>query len=132
MDNIFKHQIKIAIDKLKENNFQDFVDQLYLKIFSSDFMPIKKKHDKGCDGIINNKESLAVYAPEKYNLKKFKKKIKEDHVNYVKNWKNRLPKWRVVYNGEFTADMEKFVNSLENDSIKIGIAQIIYDIDCLN
>lgn len=132
MDAIFKHQIKIAIDRLKENSFQNFVDELYLKKFGSDFTPIKQKRDKGCDGIVKNNGSLAVYAPEKYTLRSFKKKVKEDHENYIKNWKNELPKWRVVYNGEFTAEMFKFVDSLENGSKKIGIAQIIDDIDGLN
>ncbi len=132
MEAIFKYQIKIAIDRLKENNFQDFVNVFYLKKYGSDFTPIKQKRDKGCDGILWNKESLAVYAPEKYNLRSFKKKIKEDHVNYVENWKNKLSEWRVVYNGEFTAEMVKYIDSLEKNSIKIGIAQIIDDIDCLN
>jgi len=132
MDAIFKHQITIAIDRLKNNNFQNFIDELYLKKYGSNFTPIKQKKDKGCDGIINNNESLAVYAPEKYTLRVFKKKINEDHNNYDGNWKTKLPKWRVVYNGEFTAEMLQFVDSLEDGSKKIGIAQIINDIDGLN
>lgn len=132
MDAIFEHQIKVAIDRHKEKNFQDFVDNLFLKIFGSNFTPIKQKHDKGCDGIINNNECLAVYAPEQYSLRAFKKKIEDDHKNYIKNWKQMLPKWRVVYNGEFTAEMVIFVESLENGSKRIGIAQIIDDIDILD
>ena len=53
MDHIFEHQIRTAIDELKENNFQDFINELLIKKYGTNFTPIKHKRDKGGDGIIN-------------------------------------------------------------------------------
>jgi hypothetical protein len=128
----FKHQIRVAIDRRKENQFQRFVDELFIKKYSRSFIPVKQKHDKGCDGILNNNEILAAYAPANHTLKKFKKKIGEDHDSYVKNWKITHPKWCVVYNGEFTAEMIKFIDSLESDAGKIDIGQIVSMVERMN
>lgn len=131
MNEILRHQVKIAIDRLKETNFQRFVDQFFIKKCGTGYTPIKPKRDKGCDGILDNCEILAVYAPEKYSLKVFKTKTKSDHDEFVKNWKSKYPKWCVVFNGEFTAEMFTFLDDLENGCRKIGINQLLDDIGCL-
>lgn len=132
MDLQLKHQIKVAIERRKENQFQRFVDELFIKKYSRRYIPVKQKHDKGCDGILNNNEILAAYAPDNHTLRKFKKKIGKDHESYVKNWKNTHPKWCVVYNGEFTAEMITFIDSLESEAGKIDIGQILSMVESLN
>jgi hypothetical protein len=132
MDSIFKHQIKLAINRLKENNFQEFVNALYIKKYGTDFTPIKQKKDKGCDGILKNGKIIAAYAPENYRLNKFKSKTKEDYDKYVQNWRDRHPKWCLVYNGPFTAEMVGFIDSLDHGVEKVDINQIIKLIESLN
>ncbi len=132
MDLQFKHQIKVAIDRRKEKQFQSLVDELFIKKYSRSYTPVKQKRDKGCDGILNNNEILAAYAPDNHTLRKFKKKIGDDHLSYVKNWKRTHPKWLVVYNGEFTAEMITFIDSLESKAGKIDIGQILSMVESLN
>lgn len=123
MDSTFAHQIRTAIDKLKENNFQDFITEFLIKKYGHDFTPIKQKRDKGCDGIIWNRLVIAVYAPEKNNLTEFKRKIGEDYQKYKTNW-SAYPEWCVIYNGEFTASRVQFINGLEPDIQKWDINHI--------
>ena len=84
MDHIFKHQIKMAIDGLNGNNFQDFMNYFFIKKYGINFTPIKNKKDKGGDGILNDKTIIAAYAPERYPAR-FKIKIKEDYEKYKTN-----------------------------------------------
>ena len=123
MDSTFAHQIRTAIDKLKENNFQDFITELLIKKYGHDFTPIKQKRDKGCDGIIENRLVIAVYAPERNDLTEFKRKIGEDYQKYKTNW-SAYPEWCVIYNGEFTASRVQFINGLEPDIQKWDINHI--------
>lgn len=125
MDHIFEHQIKMAIDELKENNFQDFINELLIKKYGKNFTPIKNKNDKGNDGIINNTTIIAVYAPSKPTLKKFKDKINEDFEKYKKNWMLNYPNWCFIYNGQFTAEMILSIDELDQGTKKIDISHII-------
>ncbi len=115
MDSILTHQIKTAIDRLKENNFQDFLTELLIKKYGTKFTPTKQKRDKGCDGILNGRMVLAAYAPEKHTLNGFKLKTQEDHKKYMKNWKTNYPEWCLVYNGQFTAEMLQFLDGLDGN-----------------
>ncbi len=120
MNSVFSDAIKIKIDSLKGNNFQNFIDELFL-IGYDDYIQIKQKRDKGCDGIIENKIVIAAYAPEIIGLRNFKKKIKKDYIDYKKNWSHKYPGWRVVYNGEFTAERIEFIKKLRKDAQPFGI-----------
>lgn len=125
MDHIFEHQIKTAIDGLKENNFQDFITELLIKKYGTNFTPIKQKKDKGGDGIVNNTTIIAIYAPNKPDLGRFKRKIKEDFDKYKKNWRGNYPNWCVVYNGQFTADMLLCIDELDGGIQKMDINHIL-------
>ena len=124
MDHIFKHQIKMAIDGLNGNNFQDFMNYFFIKKYGINFTPIKNKKDKGGDGILNDKTIIAAYAPERHPAR-FKIKIKEDYEKYKTNWISKYPKWCVVFNGEFTADMLLFMNELDSGIKKCDINHIL-------
>ena len=125
MDHIFEHQIKTAIDELKENNFQDFVTELFIKKYGTNFTPIKNKKDKGSDGIINNTTIIAVYAPNKPDLRRFKSKINEDFDKYKNNWMLNYPNWWFIYNGQFTAEMILSIDELDRGIKKIDINHIL-------
>lgn len=114
MDNILREVLKVKIRGLKATAFQDALDRINLCIYGDKgFQRVKQKHDGGSDGIINGETILAVYAPEKYNLSDFKKKIGDDFKSYTKNWASTHSKWIVVTNLEATAQMIKFVNDLK-------------------
>jgi len=133
MDNIFRHQIKVGIERLKEGNFQAFLNELFLKKYGAAFTPIKGKRDKSCDGILNNDTVIAAYAPEIYALKKFKKKVRDDHDGYVKHWRSNYPKWLMVYNGEFTAEALQYLDSLgDGGNERFDINQLLNIFQDLN
>jgi hypothetical protein len=125
MDAIFEYQIKAAIERLKENNFQEFLVELLLKKHGKGFTAVKQKRDQGCDGIIGGKTVVAAYAPPNAGLNEFKKKAKDDHDKYTKNWSAKYPAWCFVYNGELTAEMVKCIDDLKIDADKWDIRQIM-------
>jgi hypothetical protein len=86
---------------------------------------VKQKRDKGCDGIVGNRKVIAAYAPERSNLKDFKKKSSDDFDKYKKNWSITHSEWEYVYNGEFTAQMIQHVDSLKPDSCKVDINRLL-------
>lgn len=132
MDHIFEHQLKMAIDGLKENNFQDFMNELLIKKYGINFTPIRQKKDKGGDGILNDTTIIAAYAPDKPNPDRFKRKIKEDYEKYRENWMSKYPKWCVVFNGQFTADMLLSIDELDRGIKKCDINHILELINSLH
>lgn len=128
MESILEYQIKTAIEKLKDVNFQVFIEHLFLMIHGNKFNCVKQKRDDGCDGIIDNEKVIAVYAPENHDLRLFKNKVKSDHDKYLKNWKAQYPKWMLIYNGEFTAGKIKFIDTLDKNAEIWDIKQILYQI----
>ena len=125
MEKVLHNAIKQQIQALKDISFQFFIDELYLKLYGDEFVPIKQKQDRGNDGILHGDTILAVYAPEKYTLRAFKKKVEEDFNSYNKNLSGKYPKWQVIFNGEWTTEMVNFVKTLKDDSQIIGINHIL-------
>jgi hypothetical protein len=132
MEPIFEYQIRVSIQKLKENNFQDFINELLVKKYGLRFTPIKQKRDKGCDGIIEDRTVIAVYAPETPVLREFKKKANDDYDKYKADWCGRYPHWCFIYNGEFTAEMVQCVADLGSNINKWDIHHIMDIIRGLN
>lgn len=125
MEKVLHDAIKQRIRSLTELSFHYFIDELYLKYYGNEFVPIKQKRDKGCDGILHGDTSLAIYSPEEYKLKAFKKKVEEDFNNYEKNLSDKYPKWQVVFNGQWTTEMVNFVKALKSDSQIVGSKHIL-------
>lgn len=125
MNSVTENSFKTQIGSLKDSAFQAFIDKLYTVVYGNDFTVVKQKHDQGCDGIVNNETVLAVYAPGKYDFKKFRKKISDDFEKYSENWVNRYPQWQVVYNGDFTASIVQVIQSLKVDAQRVGISNLI-------
>jgi len=125
MDSILETLFKAALEVRKDTSFQDVVDTIYSKRFGSGFTSLKQKRDQGCDGIVDNKRILAVYAPEKPNLRDFKKKADEDFGKYKDNWETNYPEWEFVYNGEYTALMIQHLDSLKGDCLKTDINRLL-------
>lgn len=130
MDHNFEHEIKVAIDGLKENNFQDFMNELLIKKYGINFTPIRPKKDKGGDGILYNTTIIQAYAPNK--IERFKRKIKEDYEKYKENWMSKYPKWCIVFNGQFTADMLLSIDELDRGIKRCDINHILELINSLH
>ncbi|MDC0612006.1 hypothetical protein OAP63_14835 [Vibrio sp.] len=130
MDNIVREVLKTKITGLRATAFQEALDRIYHCIYGEiGFQRVKQKHDGGSDGIVNGEIVLAAYAPEKYSLNDFKKKVGADFNSYVKNWESTHGKWEVVTNLEATAQMIKFVSGLKNGSPIICIEGLLQKID---
>lgn len=114
MNQILESQFRGAIDRLKEDNFQEIIKIIFLKKYGLDFDVTKNCRDKGCDGILFKNTILAVYSPEKKELRSFKKKVDEDYKKYEQNWKKDYPNWMFVYNGEPTSQMLSHINEKGN------------------
>lgn len=129
MDSILRTLFRTAIEGKKDTAFQDIVDSIYAKRLGPGFTSVKQKRDKGCDGIVENRKVIAAYAPEKPNLKDFKKKTNEDFDKYKKNWSSTYSEWEYVYNGEYTAQMVQHLDSLKQDCCKVDINRLLDLID---
>lgn len=131
MDNIVREVLKAKIMALKATAFQDALDRIYLCVYGEHgFQRVKQKRDGGSDGIVSGDTVLAAYAPEKYYLNDFKKKVGADFDSYRTNWESTHYNWKVVTNLESTAQMIKFVNEKKPGSSIIcieGLLQIISD-----
>ena len=131
MNTVYTNAMEIRIQNLKRSDFQDFVDMLYLTAYGDKYIPLNPTSDKGCDGILHDRIILSVYAPEKYTLEAFRKKVdgttrvKGDFPQYRDHWADTHPGWRYVFNGEFTADMIKHVKALKEDVEPWGIKKIM-------
>lgn len=117
--------MRIAITGLKGINFQSFINEFMIQAYGTSFVPIKQKRDKGCDGIIDNRKIIAVYAPENTSLGVFKSKTKEDYDKYRQNWSAHYPVFSLIYNGEFTSDRILFLDTLNPAIEKVDINQIM-------
>lgn len=130
MDNIVREILKTKIMSLKANFFQEAIDRIFHCIYGDiGFQRVKQKHDGGSDGIVNGETVLAAYAPERYNLNDFKKKVGADFESYSNNWESTYNKWVVVTNLEATAQMIKFVNGLKKGTSIICIEALLQKIN---
>lgn len=125
MKSILIELIETQIRGTLDTSFQELIDEIFLHKYGNEYKPIKPKKDQGCDGIIEKEKTvIACYGPERYDLAKFKSKIKLDHDSYEKNWKDNYPKWLVVYNDEVRSAQEKFIKTLCPNGEIIGIKTI--------
>ncbi|MCB8938697.1 MAG: hypothetical protein H6654_10275 [Ardenticatenaceae bacterium] len=132
MSKLLSSLIQKQINNTYANDFQKFVEVLFVAYYGQNFTPIKPKRDKGCDGIINDSKTIiAVYGPEKRDLRAFKRKIKDDFDSFVTHWSKNYPNWQVVYNLTFTADEVQFVDSLNIKIIKQGPEHLLEIFDKL-
>ena len=126
MDNIVREIVKTKIESFKGTGFQDALDRICLCVYGENgFQRVKQKKDGGSDGILSGTTILAAYAPEKYSLIDFKKKIGNDYSSYCTNWAYTHPNWQVVTNLESTSKMIQYVASLKKDSKIICIEALL-------
>jgi hypothetical protein len=126
MESSLRKKIEIKIESLEGMKFQRFVEKLLRLKYGQEFDCVKQKRDKGCDGRLNDKKIIAVYAPgQNASLNQFKKKIKSDHEKYQENWQEDFPEWQLIYNGKLTANRHEVLDDLPGEDERISRPQIL-------
>lgn len=125
MDRLAKHTLRDRIKSYIGTQFQEALDSIMLEIYDGSYVRIKQKHDLGSDGVLNGDTVLAAYAPETYNLRDFRRKVKGDYNSYHKNWKESCPKWWVATNLEANSNMVQFVDGLQKGSQILCIERLV-------
>lgn len=127
MNNPLKNRFKVQIEALKGFDFQDFIIELFLlKYGEKGFTVLRKKKDKGCDGIINDeKRVIACYGPEKNDQKRFNQKAEGDFKDFQENWQENYPNWMFIINQEISPAQESKIKNLKNNAPILGIQQIL-------
>ncbi len=133
MNDPLQNRFKLQIESLTGFDFQDFVVDLFLlKYGEQGFTVLRKKKDKGCDGIINNeKRIIACYGPENATQKKFDNKADEDFEDYQNNWEKKYPKWMFIVNQNISPAQINKIESLKSGTPLLGTQQILSIIEDL-
>lgn len=133
MNSPLKNRFELQIKALEGFGFQDFVVELFLhKYGATGFTVLRRKKDKGCDGIVNEENRvIACYGPAKNDQKKFDKKADEDFADFTSNWQSSHPNWTFVVNQEVTPAQEKKIKNLKSDASILGIRQVLSIIEGL-
>lgn len=134
MNSPLQNKFKIQIEALTGFDFQDFIVELFLLKYSSiGFTVLRKKKDKGCDGIIvSEKQVIACYGPVDNDQKKFDKKADDDFDDFKSNWQSKFPKWLFVVNHEVNPTQVYKIESLKKGTPLLGIKGILSIIDELD
>lgn len=134
MNRLLRNILKIQICSLTGFDFQNFVVELYLsKYGEKSFLPTRRIKDKGADGIILNERCvIACYGAEKYDKKRFEKKIINDFNSYKLNFEEQYSNWQFITNQyENPIDVITLVDKLKPNSSTIGVLQLISIIENL-
>ena len=134
MNSPLQNKFKIQIEALTGFDFQDFIVELFLlKYGSTAFTVLRKKKDKGCDGIIvSEQQVIACYGPVDNDQKKFDRKAEEDFDDFKNNWQSKFSNWMFVVNYEVKPAQINKIESLKKGTPLVGIKGIISIIDELN
>jgi hypothetical protein len=124
MDSLAYSMLKQKIMSQKASDFQNTIDTIYGIVYEKSFVPVKQKRDKGSDGFVNSDTSLALYAPERYQLADFRKKTKSDFEKYRENWQSQYPHWNVLTNLENTGEMISHINGLYQYAELVSVTSI--------
>ncbi|MDD3876728.1 MAG: hypothetical protein PHT69_08910 [Bacteroidales bacterium] len=134
MNNPLQNKFKIQVEALSGFDFQDFIVELFLlKYGSTGFTVLRKKKDKGCDGIIvSAKQVIACYGPADNDQKKFDKKAEEDFEDFKNNWQSKFPNWMFVVNHEVNPAQVIKIETLKKGTPLVGIKGILSIIEELD
>lgn len=127
------NSFRIQIKSLSSFDFQRFIVELFLlKYGTSDFIVLREKKDKGCDGIIQSEKCvISCYGPENYTQAKFHRKAEDDFGVYESNWQTTYPNWMFIVNIDITPKQISKIDSLKAGTPLIGIKAILSIIEGL-
>ncbi len=126
MDSPIRILLKTQISNLTGNEFQDFIDQLFLSHYGSEkYHPTRHTRDQGCDGIVNNDTVVACYGYDNADKTAILKKVQDDFLKYSNTWHGDFPLWLFIINKDVPAYLIKEVSGLQPNSFPKGIKQLI-------
>lgn len=133
MDTVLGEHLKTFVERLTGEQFQTFAEYLFTKKFNGSFQSLRHQRDRGCDGIIEDRTVVAIYAPGngRNSLSNFKKKFSSDLEKYMKNWSSTYPEFMFVYNSSFTGKMIEYINALHRNTKKMDEISIVEMVDGL-
>jgi len=109
-----------------ETEFNKLIDNIFHIVYGENYKSIKQKRDLGSDGIIEpEKVSIACYAPESYDAKKFKKKIREDYEKFRENYAKLGYLFRFITNIKLLGSIITYFKELCPDGDIWGLEEII-------
>ena len=109
-----------------ETEFNKLIDNIFHIVYGEKYKSIKQKRDLGSDGIIEpERVSVACYAPESYNAKKFKKKVKEDYEKFRNNYAKLGYLFRFITNIKLLGSNITYFKELCPDGDIWGLEEII-------
>ena len=113
------------IEKWTELEFNKRIEEIFQIVYKDEFVSIKQKRDLGSDGIIESEKiTLACYAPERYELKKYKKKIKDDCEKYRNHYQHKY-KLRFITNQEIRAEVKATLEEECPDAEIWGVNELV-------
>ena len=128
-----RNQFITQIEALLGFDFQEFVNELFLKIYGGNFISFRRVRDRGADGIIVITSTVvACYAPKKYDKTPFENKADEDFNSYRTNWETSYPNWMMIVNHAVVPDQLQKVQSLKAGSVVHGTDYLINEIERLS
>lgn len=133
MDRVFRKAVEVQIAARHGSAFQDFMNYLYTVVHGTNFTPIRGVHDKGCDGLLERERtSLAVYAPDRFELASFKRKVAHDYQQYQTYWAVQYPHWQFVYNGHPPPEAVNFLHELDPNVEIVAFTHVMKVVDGLS
>ncbi len=131
MNSPLQNNFQIQIESLHLFEFQDFITKLFMFRYGAEnYISPRDIKDKGADGIIRDRNILvACYGPKKINKNRYIEKIVGDFESYSDNWESQYKNWMFVTNNDIPEYAISKINSLKEDTIQIGIKNILQFID---
>ena len=103
-DAYYEQRFEVAFLRAKGDEFQTFFERLMGLAYKADFMacrPWGNQGDRKNDGFLKSERRLfQVYAPNKMEAARAKKKITEDFEGAKEHWASHFDKWSFVHNAE--------------------------------
>lgn len=137
MGNVLRINIESLIRSKRGFEFEAVINKMYLIKHGSDgYQPTRERSDDGAEGLIrSSKTIIAAYGPDRYDEKKFFKKVDDDYDDFIKKWAADYPNWTMHFNGPLAPDQIRICeelkerakkNDIETDLIIVkGIDQIM-------
>ena len=107
-------------------SFNELIDDIFHIIYGENYKSVKQKRDLGSDGIIESERiSIACYAPESYDARKFKAKMEEDYKKFKGNYAGLGYSFRFITNIKLLGSIITHFKELCPDGDIWGLEEII-------
>ncbi len=130
MNSTLKASIEQLIRMKRGFEFEATMNQIYLIQHTSEgYQPTRERSDDGAEGLIRvSRTIVAAYGPDKYDEKKFLKKIADDFDDFLNKWVDQYPNWKMHYNSSLAPEQIRITEELSKlavtKSLKVNEIQV--------